>query len=213
MKIDIVSDNISFDCCERLYRRCLLNTLIALKPKNCLEIGTHTYQSTSVFSHYFNWHQPEGRVITADISVWNRGEPPPGAHPVMVYPHEFDIENRHGGINIYHSNWKKKIAAGGNSVQINGKIIWDKMEDLDIGAFDFVFLDGDHSHKGFYSDLYISLALTHEDSWLLIDDTFDSRNELFYSYRELAKKNKFYTYNDWKVKPGMSLIQMKDFIL
>lgn len=218
LEIPLVSDNRIWDCCDRQYRRCILNCLIYLKSVNILEIGTHTYGSTSAMSHYINRYQPTGKIITADISEWTRGEPPLNVYPVMVYPHSLDVKQRHGNIDIYHKNWEKQLSFGNNSIQLNGKLINYKMEELGIEAFDFVFVDGDHSRHAILSDLYIAMGLTHQDSYILIDDINDYNNEQrnFY-HNSLKRNNQFYEFEDWNkyqnVPVGMGIIRAGDLKL
>lgn len=214
LSIDLIDDNAVFDCCERFYRRAILNALISLQPTNCLEIGTYTYQTSHVFSHYFEKYHSIGKLVTADISEWDRGAAPPNVYPVMVYPHTLNVEKFHSGINIYHPDWQKKLVGGGNSVMVNGKIINDKMEDLGINQFDFAFIDGDHQEKSFLSDLYIALALTKPDGYILIDDVRDIGNDQMTTYRNtLCPKNNFYEFENWNPNPGMALIRAGDLKL
>jgi hypothetical protein len=213
--IPMLIDDTTHDACNRYYRRALLNTLLKLRPTYCLEIGTYTYQTSQVFSCYFETYNPNGKLITTDISEWDRGGAPPNVYPVMVYPHTLNVEKFHGGINIFYPNWRKKLESGGNSVLINGDIINRKMDELDIDEhFDFVFVDGDHQEKSFLSDLYIALALTKPDGYILIDDVRDPGNEQMETYRNtLCKKNSFYEFEDWDTNPGMALIRAGDLKL
>ena len=51
---------------HRRFRDALFGSLVHLKPKYCLEIGTHIGQSTEVFQKYFDEHQPDGVVVTVE---------------------------------------------------------------------------------------------------------------------------------------------------
>lgn len=205
-EVPLIENNNSFDYCERGYRKALLNTLIHLKPKYCLELGTYLYQSSKVFAYYFEKYEPEGKLITADISEWTRDSvPPKSVFPIMVYPHTLDVEQYHGSIKIFHPNWQKKV---GNTIKINGDLIHGKMEEMGIPSFDFVFLDSCHCYDGFYSDLYITVALTGKESYILIDDIHDQNNVQSEIYRNnIAPKNNFYEF------AGMGLIKAGDFVL
>jgi predicted O-methyltransferase YrrM len=214
LNIPLIEDKKDLDIVPRLYRRALLNTLIELKPKNCLEFGSFRLESAAVFAYYFEKYQPEGKLITVDIALWERKYTELyNVHSVMVYPHSLDIESRHGEIQIYHPDWRKKIT-GTNSVVINGEIINKKMEDLSIDSFQFAFIDGDHSKSSFLSDLYITLPLIDKNGYILIDDIKDENHEICHYYRrELKPKYNFYEFEDWQPNPGMSLIKAEDLKL
>ena len=128
MNIPIVEDNTFFDVGSgRDYRRAILNILIELNPKYCCEIGTFIYQTSHVFSYFFEKYRPDGRLITADISVWNRGNAPKNVYPVMVYPHIENITDNHGGIEIYYKDYKDKLSDGLNTVETNSQLIIDTL--------------------------------------------------------------------------------------
>lgn len=113
--IQIIDQRTDLDYCVRLYRRAIYNILVQLHPRICLEIGTHIYQTSKVFSRYFEEHKEENRekqyqLITTDIAECGRSkEPPPRVWPVMVYPHIPNSQDYHGGIEIYHKDWERVI--------------------------------------------------------------------------------------------------------
>lgn len=216
IKIPLIEHNLNYDCCPRQYRQCILNILIELKPLYSLEIGTHTFQSASVWSYYIDKYQSEGKLITADIAYWNRGDPPSNVYSVMVYPHITNIGNFHGGIDVFYKDYSAKLKTE-DSVEMNYKIIHAKMLELGIGKFDFVFVDGDHTKISVLNDLVLAKSLTKPDGFILLDDIEDENHpEQCEVYRQLKEKgNVFYEFEDWQQNTpvGMGLIQNKDLIL
>ncbi len=97
--IPLVDNRTDMDCCIRLYRRAIYNTLLELKPKYSLEIGSYLFQSSSVWSRYIKEHMPNGKLITCDIAKWTNSPPPDHVIQVMVYPHIDNISDFHGDIN------------------------------------------------------------------------------------------------------------------
>ncbi len=214
MHIPYISDDSSMDCCRRYYRRAIYNTLLELKPKYSLELGTYLYQTSHVFSKYYKQYCPEGWLITADISTWNRGGTPRNVYPVMVYPHIMDIEAEHGGIDVYYRSFRNRLLKGEDTVELNCNCIQETMIKLNIwDRLDLCFVDADHTRKSFLADLAIAKICTKEDGWILIDDINDRGHEQFDVYRELQTCNHFYEYEDWEISPGLALIQNKDLVL
>ena len=69
------------------YLEGLYSTLVHLKPKYCLEIGTHKGDnSTAIFQKYFDDHCPEGLLITLDIKACDNLNYQ-NVKQVLVYPH------------------------------------------------------------------------------------------------------------------------------
>lgn len=214
MNIPFVSENGDFDCCSRMYRRAIWNTLLELKPKYSLEIGTFTYQSSHVFSKYYREYNEKGLLITADISTWNRGEAPPNVYPVMVYPHEDDMEKYHGNIDLYYDNYRDILLSDEGTAEINCTLIKREMalQGVD-GLFGLTFVDATHTRASFLKDLVIAKELTEPEGFILIDDINDWGNEQANVYQELRERNSFYEFEDWKNSPGMALIKNKEFQL
>jgi len=211
-KIELIEDNMRWDVADdRFYRRAVLNTLINLKVKTAVEIGTYTYQTSNVFSYYFDKYQPDGFLVTADVSTWNRGCAPSRVQPVMVYPHVKNIHNYHGGIDIYHKDFAERLDVGQDSKELNLKII---SSELNGSTPDLIFIDGCHTTYSFMNDLFIAKELSGDNTWLLIDDVRDNRNEQEYIYRKYLKpKNEFYEFDDWSPNPGMALIKASEFTI
>lgn len=211
LSIPLVEDNTDYDCCPRKYRRAILNVLHALKPKYSLEIGSHYFQSSAVWSYWFEKNMPDGKLITCDIAKWSKSEPPENVEQVMVYPHINNIQDNHGGIAIYLPDWEKHVDC---SVYDNTDIIEEKMWDLGIDLFDLSFVDGDHARESFLRDLTIAKNLTNSNGYILIDDINDRGHAQYEVYRELKERgNVFYEFEDWNPNPGMALIKNRDLRL
>ncbi len=229
--IEIVDQRTDLDCCVRLYRRAIYNILLALKPKYCLEIGTHLYQTSKVFSRYLQEHQPEGKLITTDIGEFNRDkEPPPRVYPLMVYPYTRDVQEIHGGLKVFREDWKSLFDEElADPLIENESIIEEEMERVEIPKictdiydskqklhtiiharyFEFVFVDGDHREFAIKQDLDLAKRFTTDGGYILIDDIEDRGHEQYNYYQNYLKpKNpSFYEI------AGMGLIQNKDLIL
>lgn len=207
-------NNEDFDCCDRKYRNAILNTLLTLKPKFCLEIGTFLFQTSAVFAWYFQTRRIDGKLITADIAKWTRGGDPLNVYPVMVYPYEIDVESRHGGIEVYYKDYKEKLIKH-DGLTLNLEIIQDKMDELSIDYFDFVFVDGDHSYLAIENDLIIAKVLCRPNGYILIDDVMDNYHDgQVKFYNELKRTgNTFYEFEDWEISPQIALIKNKDLKL
>lgn len=212
LSISLVEDNTDYDCCPRKYRRAILNVLHALKPKYSLEIGSHYFQSSAVWSYWFEKNMPDGKLITCDIAKWSKSEPPKNVEQVMVYPHILNIRDNHGGISVYLPTWEDHIQF---SIEENTNLICSKMDELDIELFDLCFVDGDHARTSFLSDLHIAQNLTnYEKGYILIDDINDRGHAQYEVYRELKEiGNVFYEFEDWNPNPGMALIKNRDLRL
>ena len=99
--INYTEHNKSFDVGSgRDYREAILNILIQLRPRFCLEVGTHIYQTSKTFSYYFEKYKEEPfddqyQLITTDIGEFTRDkEPPPRVYPLMVYPYTKDVAKK-----------------------------------------------------------------------------------------------------------------------
>ena len=215
-KIPLHDQRTDQDCCARIYRRAIYNTLLTLKPKHSFEIGTFTFQSSSVWSRFYEEHLQEGKLITADITMWNRGEPPKHVYPVMFYPYEEDPSIEHGSMNVYYKNYRE-VAQRELSLELNTAKLFESMTEHNIRSFDLTFVDGSHSAKSFLSDLYLAQLTTKPDGWILIDDIYPTPGGETYEqhvvYQQLKRHNKFYEYDDWNPNPILALIQNKELIV
>lgn len=191
-------------CTNRNYYNAIWATLLELRPKYCLELGTFLYYSARIFSKYFELYEPQGILITADISTWNRSpEPPYGVYPVMVYPYQDNVENFHGGIQVYHKDYKEKSKY---SHLLNTYIIGRKMEDFDIDRFQFIFIDADHCVQSFENDFFMSQVLSEWNAPILVDDIYDPGHELSKHYPTWKKDYNIYEFENWVPNPGMCIV-------
>ena len=215
MNIPLIDNRLDFDCEDgRYYRRAIWNTLLYLRPKYCLEIGTHIFQTAEVFSKYFEKYQPNGRLFTVDVGTFNNSLPPRYVTSIMVFPHIKNICDNHGGLKLYYKDYEKVLKNFPDASDININIIISEMEMYKIDYFDFTFVDGDHSRISFLGDMKIASYLTNGNGSILIDDINDRGHEQFDVYRELKEKgNSFYEYDNWNPNPGMGLIWNKELIL
>lgn len=209
--IPLIDHRTDQDVCDRYYRRAIYNTLLELKPKHCLEIGTYLFQTSAVFSRYFQENNKEGVLITADISVWDRKENPPNVYPIMFYPYVENPSLEHKGIKIFKSDYKE-IFKSDLSLESNIYILMAAMQDHNIKKFDLTFVDGDHTRISFLNDLYIAKLVTKKEGYILIDDIKDKRHDQFHVYNELKRKNNFYEYENFNPNPGLAIIQNRNFI-
>jgi hypothetical protein len=163
-----------------------------------------------MFSTYFSENQPDGTLITCDVAKWSKSLPPDRVHQVMVYPHTEYIELNHGGINIYHKDFKDHVET---SLEENIALVRAKMDELKIDMFDLTFVDGDHEATSFRKDLRTAIALTKPDGYLVIDDIVDPNHCQKEVYATLRGLNDFYEYDNWSPVPGIALIKTKDLVL
>ena len=142
----------------------LLSTLIHLKPKHCLEIGTFQGQSAEVFQYYFDHYQPDGLLVTIDIKLYQQ----------LTYK---NVKQKHSD-----TIWKGGVLPFvEDSVDKNTEIINDVFD----GTFDFCFLDGDHQYVSADHDMQIATKLLKPPQYILFDDINDPQHECDKLYQEL----------------------------
>ncbi|XOA42579.1 MAG: hypothetical protein ACKKMO_02090 [Candidatus Nealsonbacteria bacterium] len=190
------------------YKTALLNTLIKLRPKICLEIGTNYGGTAKIFKYYFKKYKPGGVLITADIRKYiDLGDK--HIKQVLVYSHMANIEN-------HHDVFARQMLSGfhthlNDSVKANCEILKRELRKIDADAFEFCFIDGDHQEISFLRDLEIAKKLSHFPHYALLDDTKEEEHECSFVYnKELVKKVSHYDFDDWPIFIGMSLIWEKD---
>jgi len=187
---------------SRYFRDALFASLVYLKPKLCLEIGTHIGQSTLVFQKYFDEYQRDGIVITVDIKNY--------AHIVdrsikqlIVHPHVSNSSDWH------YVNDEELLDHDVDSVALNTKIIQDA---VDGAKFDFCFLDGDHQRESVINDFAISRNVLGDDQYILLDDTEEAGHDSKTVYGEIVAANTHNIYSfskEWGVYCGCALIWNK----
>lgn len=190
---------------ECWYKTALLNTLITLRPKVCLEIGTYYGGTTAIFEQYFRDYMPDGILITADIKKYIDLSSHKRVRQVLVYPH---IQN----ISRYHDVSKAEMLPHtdiilNDSVDANVKILRKELRAIGKKMFDFAFIDGDHTEKSFLRDLEIIKQVCRAPHYALLDDTKEALHECYRTYREKVRtKYNHYEFEDWPIFVGMSLI-------
>lgn len=186
----------------RHFRDALFASLVYLKPKYCLEIGTHVGQSTAVFQEYFNWYQPNGFVVTVDIKKYvdidNKN-----IRQRIVHPHVSNSTEWH------YVNDNELLDHNVDSVKANTKIIKEATGGKD---FDFCFLDGDHQRESVIRDFAISRNVLGGDQYILLDDTEENGHDSKTIYGEMLAEGIYNTYDfskEWGCYCGCALVWNK----
>jgi hypothetical protein len=185
------------------YKTGLLNTLIALRPIICLEIGTYYGGTTKIFEYYFRKYEPKGVLITADIRKYINLTSK-RVRQVLVYPHVCNICK-------YHDITPDQLLPDfemhfDDSVEANCEILRKELKAVGAECFDFCFVDGDHQEVSFLRDLQIARLLSRPPHYTLIDDTKDEIHECAIVYKRLMNEVNHYDFDDWPIFVGMSLI-------
>lgn len=187
---------------NRYYLDSLYNTLVELKPKLCLEIGTHFGGSSRVFQDYFDECMPDGLLITCDIKEYTDLSHMKNVRFVKVHAHMDNMSAYHM-VRDEELLPKTEYSLNDNLVIIGNSINWE--------PFDFVYIDGDHQAVSFDNDLNIARGCKKRDAWILVDDTSEEYHELakhFQQYRDNPKWE-VYDFEDWEVLAGTSLLREK----
>jgi hypothetical protein len=185
------------------YKTGLLNTLIALRPQICLEIGTYYGGTKKNFEYYFRKYEPKGVLITADIRKYINLTSK-RVRQVLVYPHVCNICK-------YHDITPDQLLPDfemhfDDSVEANCEILRKELKAVGAECFDFCFVDGDHQEVSFLRDLQIARLLSRPPHYTLIDDTKDEIHECAIVYKRLMNEVNHYDFDDWPIFVGMSLI-------
>ena len=196
----------------------LYSTLLQLKPKYCLEIGTHTgLNSTKVFEKYFNDHQPDGCLITLDLIPCQNLDPEnKNIHQVIVAPHHENIVEMCGAQSPLWPGFAKKDLSLFDkfeySVAENIEIVSAKMASLGIEKFDLAFIDGDHEEQSFKNDIDFCKMLTRPPCYMILDDTKEEFHACCHVYHDEIKNSNLYDcydFENWENFVGMSIIRRK----
>ena len=114
----------------RYFRDALFASLVHLKPKLCLEIGTHIGQSTNVFQKYFDQYEPDGVVVTVDIKKYVDIESK-NVKQLIVHPHVNNSSDWH-----YVKN-EELLDHNVDSVAKNTELIKESIRNFSESQFDF----------------------------------------------------------------------------
>lgn len=189
------------------YKTGLLNTLIALNPRVCLEIGTHQGGTAQVFLEYFDGFRPDGILVTADVKKYVdlRAH---NLHQAVVYPHSADVVTRHWVTSDELLDDDPIVYD--KSVALNSAILANWLGEIGTGSYDFAFIDGDHARESLVRDIEIATRLTSFPHYMLLDDTKEGTHQVSAMYRdELVSKYNTYDFTDWPIFVGASLIWTK----
>jgi len=190
------------------YKTALLNTLIALKPKICLEIGTYLGGTAEVFAHYFENYRPDGILVTADIKKYADLSSSKRIKQVLVHSHITDIGVRH---DVSEKDMLPSAGAiEGGPATANAKILSAELKAIGEDGFDFAYIDGDHSEISFLGDLEIVKQVCRPPRYILLDDTKEALHESYRVYRDrVCHEYNHYEFEDWPIFVGVSLIWTK----
>jgi len=195
------------------YMTALWASLLQIRPRYCLEIGTHDgLNSTRIFTEYLEKYQPDGILITVDI-VPCKSPLGKNVRQVIAVPHHEKIESTCGGNGwINKGDLLDSINLSKDSVEINSERIMLCMKDLQIEQFDFAFIDGDHERVSLLRDIEICESLLSDRKLMMIDDTKEEVHPCCHVYHDEIKtsgKYECYDFEDWEKFVGMSLISKK----
>lgn len=193
---------------NRQFRQALLATLIHLKPKYCLEIGTHLGQSTEVFQQYFDKYEQDGLVVTIDIHKYKDLDHLKNVKQLIVHPHVNNSSDWH-----YVDN-ENLLDHNVDSVAENIEIIRNGIRNYPRTDFDFCFLDGDHQRDSVVKDFAISRSLLSDPQYILFDDTEDDGggHDSVKVYEDMVAEEKYNIYDfskEWETYCGCALIWNK----
>lgn len=197
------------------YLDALYATLVQLRPRYCLEIGTHDgCNSTLVFHEYFKNLMHDGHLITLDV-VPCKNLPSKYVTQCIVNPHHVNVVHTCGGDGRWFkesdlkSTFKNDIRS---SVTTNAAIVRDHMKVLQIDSLDFAFIDGDHERSSFLNDITICESLLTMPKFMMLDDTKEEFHQCCNVYHDeilTSRTYGHYDYDDWSRFVGCSLIWIK----
>ena len=185
---------------NRYYLDSLYNSLLELRPKLCLEIGTHFGGSSIVFQDYFDEYMPDGLLITCDIKKYTDLSHMKNVRFVQVHAHINNMKTHHM---VRDDELLPKTEY---SMHDNAVLIYNV---ADGKKLDFVYIDGDHQAISFDNDLDIARCCKKQNAWILVDDTSEEYHELAKHFQKFRNNPKWevYDFNDWEVLTGTSLLR------
>lgn len=189
---------------KRYYLDALMACLHDLQPKRCLEIGTHTGNSTEVFKEYFRTRMSYGLLITCDIKKYSDSIESLNVKFVQVHPH---VKNSSDWHNVEES---ELLEYDDMSIYTNGRLILETSGT----TFDFIFIDGDHQWESIHRDYEMSKALIEDDGFILLDDISEFEHESARYFEEIVKNDPDVSYwefdKNWNGKTGAALVWRKE---
>ena len=143
-------------------RRALYYLIMALKPRDVLEIGTHIGASTLHIASALKQLNTNGKVTSADIIDVNHPETGRWKQLGMANsPKEFAAEL--GGLERIDFHVGPCLDLMSKTKQ----------------RYDFIFLDGDHSAKAVYKEVSAALSLLNKNGVILLHDFYPDAKPLF----------------------------------
>lgn len=178
----------------------LYDTLVYIKPKRCLEIGTFYGYSAKVFQDYFNKYYQKGKLVTIDIKKYVDLSELSNVIQIIVHPHVNNSSQWH------YVNDSEILEYDVSSVKKNIKIIHEITHGY---KFDFCFFDGDHQFESVRRDMLIAQNELNSPKYILFDDMDIEAHDSCRYYKENIKSNKqwlTYEYKDWGDWVGAALM-------
>ena len=178
------------------YVDALYSTLVEIRPRICLEIGTHRGGTAKTFQRYFDNYCKDGWLLTVDIKKYVNIEKD-NIKQCVVYPHVENIRPHH--MEVADKDMLSGFEEIENSVEKNCSIIQDELNKAGFDKFDFVFVDGDHQRESFLKDVEISKRLSHAPHYILLDDVCDYVHDSAIVFdEEIKPKYSHYLFENWK---------------
>ncbi len=144
-------------------RRAIYYLVSAFRPKNVLEIGTHIGASTvHIASAISKSVDKNAKVITVDVAdVNSRAEKPWLKHGTTHSPREMIDKLGYASLVEFNTDTSLNFAASCQR------------------AFDFIFLDGDHSAATVYREVPVALEMLKKDGVILLHDYFPNMKPIW----------------------------------
>jgi predicted O-methyltransferase YrrM len=143
-------------------RRALYFLIMALKPRNVLEVGTHIGASTIYTAAALKRLNEGGKLTTVDIIDVNHPEQGSWKKVAMSKsPADFALEFGLLDRIRFHTSSSLEFMRATDQ------------------RFDFIFLDGDHAARTVYEEVSSALPLLHKGSLILLHDYYPDAKPLF----------------------------------
>jgi len=143
-------------------RRALYFLIMALKPRNVLEVGTHIGSSTIFIAAALKKLNENGKLTTVDIVDVN--DPVRGSWKKI-------------GMHMSPANFAAELGLL-DLIRFHKGLSLDFMNTTD-QRFDFIFLDGDHKANAVYEELASALPLLCEKGLVLLHDYYPNGKPLY----------------------------------
>jgi len=151
----------------------LWNLCLELEPRYILDIGTSGGTSALLAARYLEMFQgSEGHVVTLDVVAPRVPLDYPLITPLQVWPYGTHGLGQYGyweGAMTLRSDWEAHIAT---ALDDNAEMAWEALQSVGGKAFDFAYVDGDHSEIGLLFDLQLVKRLTRPPHYALLDDVY-----------------------------------------